>query len=336
MLSSELQTFLPLEVSDATTNGGRMSANQVVSGVVQNVWSHVPKAERTAGSRKYRKLFDKVSNDSDESLINPGYYLDGDSLGEDWFFFYPVGQRDTQNSWVTTSPPSRKYVAGVLKEAILATATSLTIVFKDAEQASHVLNGDELRISDKTDPDQVSGNESFVTVSEAPSVSGAEVTVTLSAEIGTAYASASSTKVSVMYYASSDIACELSDWTVTTAGDGDADDLELLLDNIGTIEQDWTVTFTGATTFTVAGDTVGALASGSTASEYAPNNPSWTKPYFTLPTALWSGTWASGDTLEFTTSPAAQPLVQERRVPAGCASLANNRIRKVTIGESAV
>lgn len=101
MINSELQTFLPQEVSDAVTNGGRMSANQVISGVVQNVWPHVPKAERTNGSRKYRKLFDKVSNDDDEPLLNPGYYLDGDSLGEDWFFFYPVGQDDTQQDWVS-------------------------------------------------------------------------------------------------------------------------------------------------------------------------------------------------------------------------------------------
>lgn len=334
MLNTELQTFLPLEVSDAATNGGRMSSNQVISGVVQNVWPHVPKAERTAGSRKYRKIFDKVSNDDDEALINAGYFLDGDSLGEDWFLFFPVGQEDTQDDWVG-SPPSKKYVAGVLKESIAYDATSLTIVFKDAEQAAYVANGDFLRVSDKTDPDQVAGNESFPEISGAPSVSGAEVTVTLSSAIGTAY-TATVTKVSVIYYADDDIKCKTSNWTVTTAGDGDAEETEFVMDNIGTIQQDWTITFTGATTFTVAGDTVGALAAGSKSSEYAPSNPNFTKPYFTIPTSVWAGTWAANDTLTFTTSPAAQPLVQERRVPAGCASLANNRIRKVTIGESAV
>lgn len=222
-----------------------------------------------------------------------------------------------------------------MKTTITSSATSLTIVLKDAEQASHILASDFLRVSDKTDPDQVAGNEAFPQISGSPSVSDNEVTVNLTAPIGVGFTD-TVTKVSVIYYPANDVQCETSDWTVTTAGDGDADEDEVILDNIGTIQQEWTVTFNGATTFTVAGDSVGALAAGSTASEYAPNNPSFTKPYFTLPTSLWSGTWASGDTLEFTTSPAAQPLVQERRVPPGCASLANNRIRKVTIGESAI
>lgn len=333
MLSSELQTFLPLEVSDADSNGGRMSASQVISGVVQNVWDHVPKAERLAGSRKYRKLFDKVSNDDDESLINPGYYLDGDTLGEDWVFFYPVTQRAIQEDWVTTSPPSRKYVAGYLKTTVAAIDTSLTIVFKDAEQASHVLDADNVRISDKTDPDQVSGDESFRTITGTPSVSDKEVTITLTAAIGYAFVD-TVTKISVIYEPVTDVECTSEDWIVTTAGDGDADETDLVMDNIGTIEQDWTITFTGANAFTVAGDVVGALAAGAKDTEYAPSNPDWAKPYFQLPIALWSGTWASGDTLTFTTHPAAVPLVQERRVPAGCASLANNRIRKVTTGES--
>lgn len=334
MLSSELQTFLSQTVDDTTSNGGRMSADQVISGVVQNVWPHVPKAERTAGSRKYRKIFDKVSNDDDEALINPAYYLDGDSLGEDWFFFYPVTQRAVQSDWVTTSPPSRKYVAGYLKTTVAAIDTSLTIVFTDAEQASHVLDGDNIRVSDKTDPDQVTGDEALLTITGTPSVSSNEVTITVTAAIGYAFTAGTGTKISILYEPTSDIECSTESWTVTTAGDGDADETDIVLDNIGTIEQDWTITFNSATGFTVSGDTVGALATGTTASLYAPSNPDWTKPYFQLPTALWSGTWASGDTLTFTTHPAAVALVQERRVPAGCASLANNRIRKVTTGES--
>ena len=333
MLSSELQTFLPAEVSDATTNGGRMTSTQVISGVVQNVWPHVPKAERAAGSRKYRKLFDKVSNDDDETLLNAGYYLDGDTLGEDWAFFYPVDQRDTQVDWVSTSPPSRKFVSGVLKTTIAAIDTALTIVFKDNEQALEVLDADYIRVSDKTDPDQVAGNEAFVTISGTPSVSDKEVTITLATAIGFAF-TATVTKISIVYEAPVDVECTSEDWTATSAGTGDADEAELLMDNIGTIEQDWTITFTGANSFTVAGDVVGALAAGDITVLYAPSNPDFTKPYFSLPTAVWSGTWAALDTLTFTTHPAATPLVQERRVPAGCASLANNRIRKVTIGES--
>ena len=56
MLNTDLKIYLPETVNDLATNGGRMSTNLVVSGVVQNVWPHVPRAERTSGSKKYRKL----------------------------------------------------------------------------------------------------------------------------------------------------------------------------------------------------------------------------------------------------------------------------------------
>ncbi|MBF0171737.1 MAG: hypothetical protein HQK87_11755, partial [Nitrospinae bacterium] len=69
--SSELRFYKSATVSDASSNGGRMSANEIPDGVKNNVWPDVPQGERLAGSTKFRKVFFKVANDDDIRLINP-------------------------------------------------------------------------------------------------------------------------------------------------------------------------------------------------------------------------------------------------------------------------
>ena len=73
--------------------------------------------------------------------------------------------------------------------------------------------------------------------------------------------------------------------------------------------------------FAVAGDTLGSVGSGNIASNFAPTNPDFGAPYFTLPSAIWGGAWASGETFTFQTHPAALPLWLKRVVPAGAASI---------------
>ena len=79
ILDSELDFYKAETNDDTTSNGGRMSAIEIISGVLQNVWPHAFKAERDAGSTKFRKLFCKVSNDDDDTLYNPGYCLENKS-----------------------------------------------------------------------------------------------------------------------------------------------------------------------------------------------------------------------------------------------------------------
>lgn len=65
MLDSDIKTYLSAEMSSAGTNGGRMSTNQVVHGVVNNVLPHVNKATRAAGnigSELHRKIFVKAAD----------------------------------------------------------------------------------------------------------------------------------------------------------------------------------------------------------------------------------------------------------------------------------
>ncbi|MBF0310825.1 MAG: type II toxin-antitoxin system HicB family antitoxin [Magnetococcales bacterium] len=85
-----------------------------------------------------------------------------------------------------------------------------------------------------------------------------------------------------------------------------------MVDHIAGIEQTWTITFTSATDFTCAGDTVGSVGTGSRNSAFAPTNPDHARPYFTLPATGWGGTWASGNILSFKTHPATIPIWEKR------------------------
>ena len=77
IIDSELLMLKSAVIGDAGTNGGRMDNNAaVVSAVLNNVFPSVFRAERLAGSTKYRKTFMKVANDDDDTLFNPLVWLD--------------------------------------------------------------------------------------------------------------------------------------------------------------------------------------------------------------------------------------------------------------------
>ena len=335
ILDNELKFYRPAEVSDAATNGGRMIATEIVSGVLQNVFPHVFKAERTAGSTKYRKVFAKVANDSDETLYTPGYCVDGPTSGEDYCCFWPGTQRDTQAD-ITGS--ERIYGAASLKTDVAAGASELTVTVEHADLTGMYVNGDQIRISDKVLPDSVTGNEEVQVISGVPSVSGLDVTITIAGTLTNAYLAATPCKVASIYEPASDLTCTVDNWddSDTTSGTYDETTYPIITDNIGTVEQTWTIEMQSAGTFKVTGDTLGIVATGEAITgDVAPSNADFTKPYFTIEAAGWGGTWATGETIVFQTHPAAVPLWEKRVVPADCASLANNKLIAIAMGESA-
>ena len=337
MLNSDLKVYLPAEVSDNSTNGGRMTATAVTSGVVQNVWPHVPKAERLAGSTKYRKLFCKVADDDDGTLINPQYWLDDETAGDDWITFFVGTATDTQTDIVGTE---RKY--GVAKVSTDVTASGTTIVCTVEDTALATGNdaifqdGDTIRLTDMTDPSDSGNNEEFLTISGTPTVSVDEITITTAETISNAYTVASNSRV-MSVYEPSDVECGTGTIVVTTAGDGDVDDTTYppVLDNIGTIDQTITITFSDATNFTAASNVAGVtLSSGTKGTQWSPQNSDFSKPYITLDANFFTGTWANADTCVIPTTAAAVALWEKRVVPAAASSQANNKITLVTAGEA--
>lgn len=342
ILDSELLMLLSETINDDVTNGGRMdNSASVTSGVLNNVWPSVFRAERLAGSTKYRKTFLKVANDDDDTLYNPQLYLDRQTPGDDWVVLFNATQTDTQND-ITGS--ENCYGCAALHTNVLAGAGSIVVTVEDASLATGgadeiFRDGDTIRITNKDTPDSGTGTEEIHTISGTPSVVGNDVTITITGTLANAYNTDDNTYGTrvMSVIEPSDIVANYDNVTVTTAGDGGIDEAgnPPLMDNIGTIEQTITITFTGATSFTAASDVAGVtLAGGSTGSPYAPSNPDVSKPYFTLPTALWTGTWASGDTLVFSTHPASHGIWQKRVIPAGASSLSSNRAIVVFSGEA--
>lgn len=68
----------------------------------------------------------------------------------------------------------------------------------------------------------------------------------------------------------------------------------------GVVTDTWVVLFTSATTYEVVGNATGHVGDGATGSDYSPDNGG--NPYFTLPSTLFTGTWATDDTYTFTTT----------------------------------
>jgi len=110
----------------------------------------------------------------------------------------------------------------------------------------------------------------------------------------------------------------------------------LVANNKGAVQENWTLTFTSGTSFTVSGTTAGVLSSvGSVSADHAPINPATGTPYFTIKATAWGGSFLANDTVTFETQPAAAPIWYCRNVPAGSSSLANDFTSLAIHGESA-
>jgi hypothetical protein len=294
-----------------------------------------------AGSTKYRKVFLKVANDSDEIFYAPQFWLDIVTPGDDWVTFFAGTQTDTQGDIAGTED---QYGCAELKTNVLAGAGSVVVTVEDSTLASGAdaifRDGDTIRITNKDNPSSGTGTEEIHVINGAPGVSGSDITLTLTGTLANAYNTDDNTYGTrvMSVYEPGDVEVAYDNLVAGTAGTGDYDDTTypLIMDAIGTIDQTITITFTDASNFTVASDVAGvSLAGGSTAADYAPSNPDVTKPYFTIDKDGWTGTWANGDTLVFDTIPAAVPIWQKRVIPAAASSLTGNRTTIVVSGESA-
>jgi hypothetical protein len=344
MLSTDLKVY------KALANGRMDGASPVTSGVLQNVFPHVTSAQRTAGLRDAYKTFWKVADDSDGTLLDPELYHDAPTKSAtEYVVSFVMDQRETiaSISGLLTDPPTdgrKKYGTAYLKTSITAGDQTLVVTVKDAAMASGndaiFASGDKIKLTDKATADALTGNEEILTINGAPSVSGTDITITVTELIANNYTAATtptqaSPRVSTLYQPA-DGACSVTTPVKTsTAGTVDFSTYPIILDNIGTVDEDWTITFTDATHFTLSGDSLGAaVATGVISADFAPSNSIFTKPFFTIELETWGGTWAPGDTVTFTTHPATFPRGQKRVVPPGTASLANNRCTDVLVGEA--
>lgn len=339
--SSELRFHKPTSANDTASNGGRMSSVAIATTTKNNVWGDVPEAERVSGSVKYRKQFLKIANAANTVFSNVRVYVETPTPGSDRVVIFPGTQTDTQGDLTGSE---RLYGAGSLDATVITGATTIAVNVEAAIDAVFH-DGDLIRISDKIAISDPNGNTEFVRLASPNGVSwnGSKATLVLASgqSLLTGYVAASTRVASCIEVP--EIAATWSDWSGSSSvGTYDNHSPSTppsttvpILDWIASIEQTWTLTFTSASAFTCYGDTVGSLGSGSIISDFSPNNTAFGRPYFTLPSVGWGGTWAAGDTVTFKTHPAALAIWQQRIVPAGASSLSANKVIIGVTGESA-
>lgn len=340
IVSSELQGFSAKTNDDTSSNGGRMSKNQIISNVVQNVWPNAFQAERVAGSEKWRKLFFANRNDSDLILYYPQLRVFDITAGDDWIIFGAATQRDTQG----TKSITRYYGVGRLNTDVSSGTATIIVDVEDVEvregtYAMFVV-GDTIGITDKATFDAGTGNyEELIIDTVTPHATLSQVTITTTTNLVNSYTSAALTKISSIYSPADIVAS--SDNFVATSSAGTYDDTTypVLADNIGTRELTLTLTCTtGGTSpvFGVLDDESSSWGSWDTSgTDFSPTNPDFSKPLFTIYKAGIGGTWAIDDTIVFQTHPGSAPVWERRKIPAACGSLANNKTTSVFGGQSA-
>lgn len=336
MLSTDLKVY------KAKSNGRMDGASPVTSGALQNVFPHVTSSQRTAGHFDYKKTFWKVADDADGSLLDPEIYQDAPTLSTtDYILMFAMGQRDRVEDltgYSTGTDTQTKYGSAVLKNSVTAGASTLTVTVRNAALASGsdliFRNGGKIKLTDKATADALTGNEEVLTISGSPVVTGLDIAITVSETIANNYTANGTTRVSSLIKPGEIKTSATTPIITSSSGTLDTTTHPLILDNIGTVDEDWTITFTDATHYTLTGDSLGSVASGTTSSDLAPSNGDFTKPYFTLEWEAWGGTWTAGDTVTFTTHPAAVGIGQKRVIPAATPSLANNRSTQVLGGEA--
>lgn len=339
MLSTDLKVYRALA-------NGRISTNQVNSGVVQNVFAHVTSAQRAAGLTDYVKTWWKVADAAGGVLLDPEAYQDAPtkSAGDDDYVVMWLSSARTANDQATLAAEAAaapKFGSAVLAADVTAGAMSVDVAVKHANMlpgaADEIFrDGEPVRICSNSTAIATDGVEETLTLAgDAVLVSGLTVRLTFTSAVANSFTANGVTRCSSLIK-TADVQPSVSGFTVTTAGDGayDVASYPLILDNIGTPEEDLSFDFTDATNFALTGDTLGAMGAGNKGADFSPNNPDFSRPYLTLEAGGFSGTWAAGDKITCSVHPAAIPIGQKRVVKAGAASLANNRVAQVFGGEA--
>ncbi len=341
IINTDLKLKKSATINDTSGNGGKMgaAASEVTTGVKNNIFQDVSHSERVSGITRYRKLFVHVAPSTTTMLASSRVCVEKHTPGEDAIVMMAGTQNDTQ---AEADDYTVFYGSGDLNADVSAGATSITVnveIGNDAAGRAIFHNGDFIRITSRETIESGTGADEIVELAttNAVSWSGTVATLTLKSGVSLAnsYATADGSRVASMLSVG-DVEPVVSGWSESSAsGTFDESIYPVVGTSKGTIQQDWTVTFTSATDFDVTGSVIGAVGSGTTSGDFSPTNTDMSAVYFTLPYLGFAGTWAIGDTIDFTTAPASIPFWLAQFVPAGASSMSGDTVTVAVFGESA-
>jgi len=124
---SDIKYTKSRSISDLSSNGGRKSNNEVISGARHALFPRVTKTERTAGITRYRKQFWNNENADDAIAYGVLQWLETISNAGDRFYLMAGDQTDLQSS--LTSP-----------------ATGGVVMWTGAGQLNTLLSGGETEV----------------------------------------------------------------------------------------------------------------------------------------------------------------------------------------------
>lgn len=319
--SSDIKFYKSTAVNDTDSNGGKISSTRIVTNTLNNLFPNVTSAERIAGVTRYRKMFMKNENASDLTLESTKVYIGMLSSGEDYFRFKDGTDTDIQSQ---ADDYTNWHGSGTLYQSISSGESSIEVTY---DAADGVFSGESvmLKIDDGTNSEEVQ-------LLGTPSWAGEVATLNFTPVTTNSFV-AGTTVVSTILDLDSIVAAS-SAWSETSAvGTYDESTYPVVMYNPGAVSDNWTLTFSSATVFSVAGALTGSLGAGNISTNFMPANGS--SYYFKIDKSGWGGTWASGDTITFTTTHSAKAVWVKEVVPAGCAALSNNAVRFDWEGESA-
>jgi len=317
--ASDIKFYKAINNNDTVTNGGRISGTQVVDGSLNNLFPNVSSAERTAGVTRYRKMFLRNENAGDLSMYSGETWIGTRSLADDYFQLKAGDDTDQQSAaegytnWAGT---------GLLAASAGSGESSIEV---DYDTTDGVWDGAAVHIDDGV-------NELDTIVVGSPSFVGNTATFTISGELGNNY-TAAATVVSTIVPLNT-VEKSTDSWTEnSSAGTYDETTYPVETYNVGTVTDAWTLTFSDANNFSIAGLNAGSVGSGDISNDCQPANGS--SYYFKIDKDGWGGSWALGDTVTFNTVHAGKGFWVKEVVPAGVASYSNNTVQLAWRGESA-
>lgn len=330
--ASDIKWFKSALTSDTTPaqNGGRFTQTEIVSNVKNNILPDVSAAQRATGVEHWRKVFIGVRHAANLALVDPKISIEQGTPGDSYVLLHAGTQTDTQAAASATRP----YGYGTLALAADAADTEIIVTSEadfSAMTAKPFQVGDLVRLDARATVADM-GHSEYAEI-DAIAYDADELTITLAAGLTHAY-DAGAKIASVIQPGG--LTAGYTDLSTTGGVTFDDTTYPLIVPSLGGIEQTWTVTVTDHLTgaLAVVGDTVSGSWSGATGVDLAPSNPLG-GVYFTLPAAGWGGTPATGDTLVFTTHPAATAVWYRRIVPAGAAAISSDPVSVCVEGESA-
>jgi len=321
--ATDIKFYKAANNNDLVSNGGRISSTEIVDTTLNNLFPNITSADRVAGKTRYRKTFVRNENTEDLALQDAEIWIGSKSTGGDYFQLKIGTDTDTQDE---ADDYTNWAGAGTLHSAVGSGETSLVV---DYDTNSGVYSGENLMVHVDD-----GSNEADVKVLGSPTVPswvGNKATFNISGDLG--YNFDTDTIVSTVVDMG-DIETSSDSWTETSpAGTYDETTYPLVLYNVGSVTDSWTLTFSDATNFSVTGASTGSLGAGDTSTDFQPSNGS--SYYLKIDKDGWGGTWAVGDTITFNTVHAGKGLWVKEVVPAGISSKANNTVRLDGKGESA-